>query len=93
MEAQSVCKTNVEIRNPLGLHARPAMMLVDLANQHESAITIRKEGQAVDGKSIMQVMMLAAAQGAQLEIEAHGADSEQAVKQMRNLIERQFDEA
>ena len=82
----------VTIRNRLGLHARPAMAFVDTANQFDCDIRVSKANQVVDGKSIMQMMMLAAAQGTQLEIVAEGADAGQAVEQLQQLVDRKFDE-
>ncbi|MBX3379901.1 MAG: HPr family phosphocarrier protein, partial [Phycisphaeraceae bacterium] len=66
----------VSIVNRLGLHARPAMTFVDLASLFSSEITVRKDDTEVDGKSIMQMMMLAAAQGSTLTIVANGDDAE-----------------
>jgi phosphocarrier protein len=86
------CTATVTIRNRLGLHARPAMALVDLANRYDAGITLRKGDQAVDGKSIMQVMMLAATEGTELEIEATGPDAEPLIAEMCELVERKFDE-
>jgi phosphocarrier protein HPr len=85
----------VTIKNRLGLHARPAMSLVDLANRYQAKVHIRRvDGEEmIDAKSIMQVMMLAATQGTQLRIEAQGADAQQAVEALADLVERQFDEA
>ncbi|MFA7237679.1 MAG: HPr family phosphocarrier protein [Phycisphaeraceae bacterium] len=82
----------VKIVNRLGMHARPAMAFVDIANQFKSAVTVRKLDQAVDGKSIMQMMMLAAVQGAELQIEAIGPDNDQALQNLAALVNRGFDE-
>ena len=68
-------KLNVTIQNRLGLHARPAMAFVDVANHFKCDIKVSKGDQAVDGKSIMQMMMLAATQGTQLQIQAQGNDA------------------
>jgi phosphocarrier protein len=87
-----LAKAEVTIENELGLHARPAMTLVDLANQYASDIRIQKGEQVVDAKSIMQVMMLAATQGTALEIIAEGADAEQAIAALQQLVENKFDE-
>jgi len=86
------CRATITIQNRLGLHARPAMALVDVANRFASAVKIRKEQQVVDGKSIMQVMMLAATQGTELELEAVGPDAEQLVEEVTQLVNRKFDE-
>jgi phosphocarrier protein len=85
-------EAKVTIVNRLGLHARPAMTFVDLAVQFESEIRVRKGEHEVDGKSIMQMMMLAAGKGSELVIRAEGADAEKAVASLRALIESGFDE-
>lgn len=82
----------VKVVNRLGLHARPAMELVDLAGTFASTVTIIRDDQEVDGKSIMQVMMLAATQGTQLTVRAEGPDAEKAANAVRDLIKRGFDE-
>lgn len=85
-------EANVTIVNRLGLHARPAMTFVDLAVQFQSDIRVRKGEHEVDGKSIMQMMMLAAGKGSELVIRARGPDAEKAVAALRALIESGFDE-
>ncbi len=85
-------KTLVTIQNQLGLHARPAMAFVDLANRFASDISVSKGSQTVDGKSIMQMMMLAATKGTKLEIHAQGNDAEQATSELVELVNRKFDE-
>lgn len=87
-----VAQIQVTIQNRLGLHARPAMSFVDIANGFASQISVKKGPQVVDGKSIMQMMMLAATQGTQLEIEAQGPDAPAAVAALRALVDRKFDE-
>ena len=84
--------TQVTIINKLGLHARPAMSFVDTASGFKSDIQVTKDGQVVDGKSIMQLMMLAATAGSELHIEAEGPDAEQAVAALVKLVESKFDE-
>jgi phosphocarrier protein len=88
-----------EIKNKLGLHARPAMAFVDAATQFASSITVARvepSGSAssggVDGKSIMQMMMLAATKGTILEIVAEGADASHAAESLKILVESGFDE-
>jgi phosphocarrier protein len=78
--------------NRLGLHARPAMVFVDLASTFASSVQVRKGDTEVDGKSIMQVMMLAAGQGSELEIVADGADAERAARELKALVDGGFDE-
>lgn len=82
----------VTIMNRLGLHARPAMSFVDTANGFKSNIMVCKGNQKVDGKSIMQLMMLSATQGTELDLVAEGQDAEQAIAALRDLVERKFDE-
>lgn len=85
----------VIIRNRLGLHARPAMQFVDLANRFESNITVHKGGDEpvdADGKSVMQMIILAATEGTPLQIKAEGSDAEQAMEQLVELVESKFGE-
>lgn len=90
--ARQNASATVVISNKLGLHARPAMSLVDTANGFSADITIHKGNQSVDGKSIMQVMMLAATQGTELRVDADGPDANEAVTAIEELINRKFDE-
>jgi phosphocarrier protein len=82
----------VTIQNKLGLHARPAMQFVDVANQFQSAIKVWKQDQSVDGKSIMQMMMLAATEGTPLKIVADGDDAPQALDALEQLVNSRFGE-
>ena len=84
----------VTITNKLGLHARPAMLFVELAGTFESDVSVRRvDGtEAIDGKSIMQMMMLAATQGTELEIEASGDDADEAVRKLEELVKSRFSE-
>lgn len=84
--------SEVTIQNRLGLHARPAMSFVDTANTFTAQISVKKGAQTVDGKSIMQMMMLAATQGTLLQIVAQGPDAPQAIQALRALVDRKFDE-
>ncbi len=88
-----VCKAEIEIKNADGLHMRPAMQFVDVANQFESDITVSNGENDVDGKSIMQMSMLAATCGTELKITAQGPDAQQAIDVLRELVEKKmFDE-
>jgi len=88
-----ICETQVEIKNADGLHMRPAMQFVDIANQFECDITVSNDENSVDGKSIMQMSMLAATYGTKLKIRAEGADAQQAIDALRKLVEDEhFDE-
>jgi phosphocarrier protein HPr len=82
----------VTVINKLGVHARPAAMFVQTANKFSSDITVERDGEQVNGKSIMGLMMLAAGQGAILIITAEGSDAETAVRELVALFQRKFDE-
>jgi phosphocarrier protein len=81
-----------EIINALGLHARAAAQLVKIANRYKSEVWVECEGQKVNGKSIMGVLMLAAAQGMQIKIECKGEDSAQCLEEISQLIQNRFGE-
>lgn len=85
-------EVTVTIVNRLGLHARPAMSFVDTASGFASKITVSRDKQCVDGKSIMQMMMLAATKGAQLKIKAEGPDADKACEALSRLVADGFDE-
>jgi phosphocarrier protein HPr len=86
------CTVKVTIVNRLGLHARPAMTFVDLASTFACEVRVRKADTEVDGKSIMQMMMLAASKGSELEITAKGADAEKACAALKALVDSGFEE-
>ena len=87
------CQADIEIKNADGLHMRPAMQFVDIANQFESDVTVSNGENDVDGKSIMQMSMLAATCGTELKITAQGPDAQQAIDALRELVEmKMFDE-
>jgi phosphocarrier protein len=83
----------VTVRNSLGLHARPAGILSETANQFSSNIYMQKGLMKVNAKSIMGIMMLAAGKGTQLTITAEGPDEKEAVEELSKLIEIGFNEA
>jgi len=87
-----VCKERVKVINSLGLHARPASMLVQVASRYNSDITLSRDEMKVNAKSIMGVMMLAAEKGTEVEIEAAGDDAKEAVAGVKELFIRKFDE-
>jgi Phosphotransferase System HPr (HPr) Family len=74
--------------NRLGLHARPAAMFVRIASRHRAEIWVSKEGEEVNGKSIMGLMMLAAGQGSKLRIRCDGPDADKAMEELEELIKR-----
>lgn len=85
---------NIEIViiNRLGLHARAAAKLVNLASQFKSEITVTRNSQDVNAKSIMGIMMLAAVKGNKLRLSANGVDEQEALTALRSLIENRFGE-
>lgn len=83
-------ETEAEIKNPEGLHMRPAMLFVDMANTFESDITVSHGDVTVDAKSIMQMTMLAATHGTRLKIRAEGTDAQKAAQSLQLLVDRQF---
>ncbi len=86
-----MCELVVE--NQSGLHARPAAAFVKTANSFRAEIIVTKDGDSVNGKSIMGLMTLAAARGAKLIIEANGDDAIEAVSAIQSLAEDSFNEA
>jgi phosphocarrier protein len=78
--------------NKLGIHARPAAMFVKTANRFSCDITVEKDGETVNGKSIMGLMMLAAGPGSKLKIQADGNDASKALSELEDLLKRKFDE-
>ncbi len=80
------------VSNKLGMHARPAAKFVKTANRFSCDIFVERDGEKVNGHSIMGLMMLAAGHGSTLTIHAHGQDAPQAVAELQTLIERKFDE-
>jgi phosphocarrier protein len=88
-----VYEVDMEIRNAEGLHMRPAMRFVDIANRFDSDIAVSNGQIKVDGKSIMNVSMLAATCGTKLTVRAEGPDARQAIDALRELVEeKHFDE-
>jgi phosphocarrier protein HPr len=90
-EASKICK-EVTVINRLGLHARPAAMFVKVCNKHRSEVWVEKDGEQVNGKSIMGLMMLAAGQGSKLQVTAEGSDAEKVIGEIESIVLRRFDE-
>jgi phosphocarrier protein len=87
-----VIRTQLVISNKLGLHARAAAKFVACTTSFSSRIHTGKNGQLVDGKSIMSVMMLAAGKGTVLDLEIEGRDEQDAFTALQSLLENRFDE-
>jgi phosphocarrier protein len=82
----------LEIKNKLGLHARAAALLVQTVNKFEADVTIAKDGQTVDGRSIMGVLTLAATQGSTIHVEAKGREADAVLAAVEKLIDQKFHE-
>jgi len=92
MMDNEIYEQTVEITNKLGIHARPAALFVKEAGRYKSDVFVVKNGQEVNGKSIMGVMMLAVECGSKITIRARGPDREQAVQALVSLVQSKFDE-
>ena len=88
----SMAKKDFTILNKLGIHARPAAQFVKTANRFQSDIYVEKDGEEVDGKSIMGLMMLAAGHGSVISVNAEGSDADAALDAIGDLITRKFEE-
>ncbi len=91
-EGTSIMTKDFRVSNKLGIHARPAAMFVKTANRFSCEIFVEKDGEKVNGKSIMGLMMLAAGPGSKVTVHAHGHDASQAMAELETLINRKFDE-
>jgi phosphocarrier protein HPr len=87
-----MAKKDFTILNKLGIHARPAAQFVKMANRFQSDIFVEKDGEEVDGKSIMGLMMLAAGNGSVISVTVEGPDEEAALEAIADLIARKFEE-
>jgi len=85
-------KKNFQINNKSGLHARPAALLAQTAAKFQSKVSIVKDGQEVDGDSILGIMMLAAEFGSEITVTVNGKDEKEAIKKIEELFKRKFDE-
>ena len=92
METAASFERKFVVQNKLGLHARPAALLVRTANKFRSEITIQKGKTKVNAKSIMGVMMLAAGPGSKVTVRAAGPDAAQAIKEIEKMFEHNFGE-
>lgn len=92
MALPSMAQREFTIQNKLGIHARPAAQFVKTASRFSSEIRVEKDGEEVDGKSIMGLMMLAAGHGSVISVSAEGEDSDAALDALAGLIDRKFEE-
>ncbi len=86
------CEKQVVILNRLGLHARPASRFAQLASSFDSEIWLVRDGQCVDGKSILEVLTFACPSGTSLLIQAEGPDAKEAVEALADLVATRFGE-
>jgi phosphocarrier protein len=84
---KGVCEIEVTIMNAAGLHMRPAMQFVDIANKYQASVSVSNGQTVADGKSIMQMSMLAATCGTKLKIKADGPDAGEMTEKLRELVE------
>jgi len=82
----------VKIVNRYGLHARPATDFAQAANEFKSDVRVRNDDEDADGKSVMELMMLAATKGTELEVVCKGDDAQEALAHLASLVQRGFDE-
>jgi phosphocarrier protein len=80
------------VTNKLGIHARPAAMFVKTANRFDCEVFVEKDGERVNGKSIMGLMMLAAGPGSKILVSVEGKDGAEALDELEALLKRKFDE-
>ena len=80
------------VANKLGIHARPASMFVRIATRFDCDVFVEKDGETVNGKSIMGLMMLAAGPGSRIRVQAEGAEASKAVEELETLIKSKFNE-
>jgi len=85
-------RATLEIRNRLGLHARAAVQLVQAVGSFDAVVMLEKDGQSVNGRSIMGIMMLAAPQGSLVEVSTSGPQAAEALEAIRRLVEARFNE-
>ncbi len=86
-------KKDFTILNKLGIHARPAAQFVKIANRYQAEIFVEKDGEEIDGKSIMGLMMLAAGHGSIITVTAEGPDEDAAIQALAELINIKFEES
>ena len=87
---RGICEVELVIKNADGLHMRPAMLFVDTASMFEADSTVSNGETTVEGKSIMQISMLAATYGTKLKVQAQGSDAQKAIDALRELVEEKM---
>ena len=79
-------KKEINVKNPQGLHARPAALFVQIVSKYDSIVTIQRDGEKVNGKSIMGILTLGAQRGCDVVIEADGDDAEKVMQELEDLL-------
>ena len=92
LDSKAKLSKELTIVNRLGLHARPSAMFVKTAGKFRAEIWVEKDGERINGKSIMGLMMLAAGQGSKLLVTAEGSDADKALGELEAIVLRKFDE-
>jgi len=93
LDIDSIMTKDLMVSNKLCIHARSEAMFVKTANRFNCEIFVEKDGEKVNGKSIMGLMMLAAGPGSKVTVSAHGQDAVQALTELEQLFQRKFEEA
>ncbi len=88
-----MAEARVKVRNPMGMHARPAGRFVELAGRFAARVRVRCRGEDVDGHSILSLLMLEAVQGTELILVADGPDADEALAALVGLVDSGFGEA
>ncbi len=83
---------NFKVKNKLGMHARPAALLAQTVAKFQSKVSIIKNGQEVEGDSILGIMMLAAEFGSEITVIVNGSDEKEAIEKIEDLFKKKFDE-
>ncbi|GAB5558638.1 MAG: HPr family phosphocarrier protein [Synoicihabitans sp.] len=91
--AGSPLTRELEVQNKMGIHARPAAMIVRVTNKFSAEVLVEKDDEQVNGKSIMGLMMLAAGKGSMVRFHVTGSDAEPMLNELEQLFDRKFDEA
>lgn len=82
----------IVVANPHGLHARPAAIFVQIANKFDSSVSLERDGEVVDGKSIISILSLGISKGMAVKIITEGPDAQQALKELKEFLEREEDD-
>ncbi|MBM3246891.1 MAG: HPr family phosphocarrier protein [Candidatus Omnitrophica bacterium] len=85
----ALIKKKIVIRNKQGLHARPAALFVQVANKFDSRITLKRDKEEVNGKSIMGILMLGAEKGSEITIEIEGDDASSAIAELEKIVSQE----